>query len=50
VELVTHSRINGADEAEKEGVEVFAGGEARGNGGGGEEVDDKAVWHGGFKF
>lgn len=46
VELVSHSHINGADKAKEEGMEVFAGGEARGDGGFREKVKDKAVWHG----
>ncbi len=45
MELTAHGRIDGADQAEKEGMEVFAGGEAGGNGGGGQQVENEAVWH-----
>jgi hypothetical protein len=40
VKLVAHISIDGGDEAEEEGMEVFAGGETRGNERFGEEVED----------
>jgi hypothetical protein len=40
VELVAHISIDGGDEAEEEGMEVFAGGETGGNERFGEEVED----------
>ncbi len=44
--MVAHINIDGGDEAEEEGMEVFAGGEAGGYERFGEEVEDEAVWHG----
>lgn len=46
MKAIAHVGIDGADEAEEQGMEVLAGGEAGGNRGFREEVEDKAVWHG----
>jgi len=46
MELATHVSINGADQAEEQGMEVLAGGEAGRDGRFGQEVEDEAVWHG----
>jgi hypothetical protein len=46
VEAIAHFGIDGGDKAQKQGVEVFAGGKAGGNRGFWQEVEDEAMGHG----
>jgi hypothetical protein len=50
MELAAHVTVNGADQAEEKGMEMLTGGEAGRDRGFGQEVEDKAVWHGSYQF